>query len=142
MSVVMNEEGLRHLLYDPVGPLGAYIDLKAREVDVLAHNNVRGRPGPKIRTGTLYLSIRYGGPPIQTADGPLAVIGTDARPSHQGRVGPHANFNYPLALELGMPGRAGELPTRQGPWGTRVETQGSYRYPFLEPALKSAFGKA
>lgn len=137
-SVVMNEEGLRELLYSPTGPLGLYIDYKAREVETYAHNNVTGRPGPNIRSARLIQSIRYGGPPIVTADGPLAVIGTDAR-------SPRQNFNYPAALEIGMPEFA-RLPfvERNGRATTHNtgRIQKGYRYPFLGPALKSAFGKA
>lgn len=126
----MHNEGLRYLLRDPLGPLGRYIDLKARHVDAEAHNNAAGGgPGPRVRSTALFSSIRYGGLEADH-DGLVAYIVSDAR-------SPRQNFPYPLAMELGMPA-AGKLPTfasgkTQRPYGP---------FPFLEPALRSAFPNA
>jgi hypothetical protein len=130
MSVVLHQEGLRHLLRDPVGPVGAYIDRKARETEQHAHNNAVGRPGPNMRSGALQAHLRYGGL-VTDSDGLVAYIGTDA-------ISPRQDFPYPLAMELGMPSRAGPLPIfRSG------RTQRPYGpYPFLEPALRTAFPDA
>lgn len=122
----MNEEGLRHLLYDPVGPLGAFIHTQAQQVKWFATYNTDGRPGPNIRSGRLNASITYRGLQ-QSATGPVAEIGT-------GVLSPRKNFNYPLALEKGMAGPAGHLPTFKN-----GRTQGRYHYPFLEPALREVF---
>lgn len=123
-----------------MGPVGMFIDRKARQVDIHAHMNAQGGPvqfaarggfvgsdspsrGPRVRSGTLYSSIRYAGPPFATVTGPQAIILTDA-------VSPRGGFNYPLALELGMPGPAGPLPVGQRAYGP---------YPFLWPALRTVF---
>lgn len=123
----MHQEGLRFLLKDPLGPLGRYIDAKARAVDFQAHLNVAGGgPGPQVRSEGLHNSIRYGGLETDTDGNLVAYIVTDAR-------SPRQNFPYPLAMELGMPSRAGHLPGNQRPYGP---------FPFLEPALRSQFPNA
>lgn len=132
-KVVIHTAGLNHLLRDPLGPLGLYIDRKAREVEVRAKHNASGVGRPNVRSTQLYASIRYSGLFVD-ARGLVAAIGTDAR-------SPRKNFNYPMALEAGMPGPAGELPTRQGAFGRSEETQSPYRYPFLRPALWDTFGQ-
>lgn len=132
MTVTLHQEGLRHLLRDPLGPTGRYIDAKARAVDFQAHlNTAGGGPGPGVRVGaghgtglgaSLHDSIRYGGLEFD-GDGLVAYIITDA-------FSPRQHFPYPLAMELGMPSRAGMLPKGQRPYGP---------FPFLEPALRSQF---
>lgn len=126
MTVVLHQEGLRHLLRDPLGPLGQYIDVKARAVDVQAHQNATGRPGPYVRDTPLFASLRYGGLEFDS-DGLVAYIVTTARATGAKRQ----DFPYPLAQELGVgPGGAFPAPRRQPQ---------QYRYPFLRPALESVF---
>jgi hypothetical protein len=127
----MHEAGLRFLLRDPLGPVGRYIDAKARHVDQEAHSNAAGGgPGPRVRSTALFSSIRYGGLETGTDGNLVAYVISDAR-------SPRQNFPYPLAMELGMPA-AGKLPTfasgrTQRPYGP---------FPFLLPALRSAFPNA
>jgi hypothetical protein len=127
--VVIHESGIRSLALREDGPVGRYLALKANGVDVRAHQNALGQGGgPRPRSRALFASIRNAGI-FQNPQGLYALIGTDVKSPRQG-------FPYGLALEKGMPGPAGNLPTfRNG------RTQGAYRYPFLEPALCSEFGK-
>ncbi len=121
----MHQEGLRFLLRDPLGPMGRYIDVKAREVDFQAHLNVAGAgPGPGVRSTDLHNSIRYGGLETDTDGNLVAYIVSDAV---------HRGFPYPLAQELGVPDA---FPAPRNQPGQR------YRNPFLRPALESAFSHA
>ncbi len=127
MTVTLHQEGLRHLLRDPIGPVGLYIDAKARAVQAQAQINVSGGgPGPQVRQTLLYSTLRYPGL-IQDSDGLVAYVLTDA-------VNSRDQFPYPLAQELGVgPGGAFPAPRRQPQ---------SYQYPFLLPALRSVFPEA
>lgn len=132
-TFVPYEEGMNFLLRSEVGPLAMFIDRRARLVEQIAKRNVAGgglNGRPHVRTQRLHNSVRYGGI-ITTSDGPLAAIGTDAR-------SPRQNFNYPMALEKGMPAFA-RLPNidkrgRAVAYATG-RTQKPYRYPWLLPAL-------
>lgn len=135
MSVVINESAMNNLLYGETGPIAMFIDRKARRVNELAAANATGRPGPNIRSYNLVTSIRYPGI-IATPEGPYAWIGTDAR-------SPRQNFNYPRALEIGMPEFA-RLPfiderTKRATTRNTGIIQKGYHYPFLRPALQEAF---
>lgn len=121
MSVVMHQEGLRHLLRDPIGPTGLFIDAKAREVNVRAIQNA-STVRPAVRSQQLITTIRYSGLEFDR-DGLVAYIGTDA-------FSPRQHFPYPLALELGVP-NAFPAP--------RNQPGQSYRYPWLRPALEDTF---
>lgn len=112
------------LLFSETGALARFIDKKARRTEELAKQYAGGQPpGPQIRSGELISRLRYPGI-VATPDGPKAWILTDAK-------SPRQNFNYPKALEIGMPEFA-PLPGAQAP----------YRYPFLRPALDAAFSEA
>ena len=112
---VINEAGMRYTFRAEEGPTGRYLARKAGEATTNAHNNVRGRPGPRIRSKDLITSIRFAGL-FEDASALYALVGSDAQ---------HDGFAYPRALELGG-----------------VTPQGhTYRYPWLMPAVRAAFGK-
>lgn len=121
MTVTLHQEGLRHLLRDPMGPVGLYIDAKAREVNVRAIQNASATR-PSVRSQRLITTIRYSGLE-NDSDGLVAYIGTDAFSERQ-------HFPYPLALELGVPA-AFPAPKNQ--------PEQNYRYPWLRPALNATF---
>lgn len=136
----MHQEGMRHLFRDPIGPVGMYIDAKARHVHSQAVINASGAgPGPKVRSTRLVGSIRYPGLEYDS-DGLVAFIGTDV-------FSPRQHFPYPLAMELGMPSRAGPLPAHQFSQRTIEDAAregelgklGYGPFPYLRPALESAF---
>lgn len=113
---VFNEAGMRYTFRREDGPTGRYVARKAGEVTTQAHHNAAGRPGPRIRSAELQSSIRFAGM-FENERGLYAVVGSDAKSNDRHQ------FGYPVALELG-----GYTP--QGKF---------YRYPWLIPALQSAF---
>lgn len=128
MSTVINESAMNAFLYGETSPLALFIDRKARRTNQLAITNASGRPGPRIRSGELVSRLRYPGI-VATPEGPVAWILTDAK-------SPRQDFNYPKALEIGMPEYA---PLPINPRTGRL--QGGYHYPFLKPALEEAFNE-
>jgi hypothetical protein len=112
---VFNEAGMRHVFRAEHGMTGRYVARKAAEVTTHAHNNVLGRPGPRVRSRDLVTSVRFAGM-FENARGLYALVGSDAQ---------HDGVPYPRLLELG-----GTTP--QGHY---------YRYPWLVPALRQAFGR-
>jgi hypothetical protein len=128
MTVVLNEEGLNFLLRSEIGPVGRHIERIARGVRDRAESEAHaGHPArPNERSGILFQSINFPG-----------LVRDEESGSVQGQVGtgatsPRQAFNYPLALELGVP--AAFPPSHLQP------TQ-SYHYPFLRPALEAEFSQ-
>lgn len=116
---VFNEAGMRYVFRREDGPTGRYVARKAAEVTTHAHHNAAGRPGPRIRSGELQSSIRFAGM-FENVLGLFALVGSDAKSNDRHQ------FGYPVALELGG-----------------VTPQGkAYRYPWLIPALRSAFPRS
>ena len=116
---IVNEAGMRAMFRSEAGPTGRYVARKAAEVTTHAHNNVLGRPGPRVRSKGLVTSVRFFGM-FENERGLYALVGSDAKSDDRHQ------FAYPRALELGG-----------------VTPQGKhYRYPWLIPALRSAFPRS
>lgn len=113
-NIELNENGLRNLLESSTGPVGAFVERKARNVAARARSNAdnpfRGAGRPWVRTRDLVNGLDARGP-FHAPGGAYWHVGSDAK---------HRGIAYPRLVEKGQPG---------------VHPA----YPYLEPALAPDF---
>jgi len=58
-SVLVDEAGLRAVMFDPAGPIGRDLARRGVQGESAAKQNASGRPGPNVQTGRLRSSITW-----------------------------------------------------------------------------------
>ena len=125
--VVMYDDAIRRLFYDPLGPVGQKLTRHARNIEEKAKAKAPSRDGD-LRDSIETRALQVGGVPEPGWEATMHVdVGTSIT---------KRGFPYGRAQELGV-GAGGEfeLPAHQ-----RKSTKG-YKNAFLRPALNEEFGR-